>query len=248
LDSKIEAVDDSSRDWRRERISFKAAYNNERVIAFLYLPKNVPPPYQTVVHFPGSEAQDFHTTDLNLFNLDFLMKSGRAVLFPIYKGTYERITHATTFGSSEERDETIQRSKDLRRSLDYLETRSDIDLQRLSFYGFSWGGCEGPITLALKSRFKVAVLADGGCNPDKTLPEEDPINFAQNIKIPVLMINGRYDFVIPFETCQQPFFRLLGTPLADKRQVLLDSGHGMPFTPWFKETLDWLDHYLGRVK
>jgi eukaryotic-like serine/threonine-protein kinase len=249
LDSKIEAVDDSSRDWRRERISFKAAYNDERVIAFLYLPKNVPPPYQTVVHFPGSEAQEFHTyTDLNLFNLDFLMKSGRAVLFPMYKGTYERITHPTKFGSSEERDETIQRSKDLRRSLDYLETRSDIDLQRLSFYGFSWGGCEGPITLALESRFKVAVLADGGCDPDKKLPEDDPINFAPNIKIPVLMINGRYDVGIPFETCQQPFFRLLGTPQADKRQVLLDSGHGMPFTPWFKETLDWLDHYLGRVK
>src|ERR1700730_1071905 len=67
-------------------------------------------------------------------------------------------------------------------------------------------------------------------------------------KIPVLMINGRYDFGIPLETCQQPFYRLLGTPAADKRQVLLDSGHGIPLTPWFKETLDWLDHYLGRVK
>jgi eukaryotic-like serine/threonine-protein kinase len=93
LDAKVESSDDSSPYWRRERISFKAAYNNERVIAFLYLPKNVSPPYQTVVHFPGSEAKLFHTfTDVNLFNLDFLMKSGRAVLFPIYKGTYERIT------------------------------------------------------------------------------------------------------------------------------------------------------------
>jgi predicted esterase len=249
LDAKIESVDDRSSYWRRERISFKAAYNNERVIAFLYLPKNVPPPYQTVVHFPGSEARDFHTfTDLNLFNLDFLMKSGRAVLFPVYKGTYERITHSTTPGSSEERDESIQRSKDLRRSLDYLEIRSDIDHDRLAFYGFSWGGCEGSVNLAIESRFKTAVLADGGCDPQKSLPEIDPINFAPNIKIPILMINGRYDFVIPFETCQQPFFRLLGTPAADKRQVLLDSGHGLPFTPWFKETLDWLDHYLGRVK
>jgi hypothetical protein len=62
------------------------------------------------------------------------------------------------------------------------------------------------------------------------------------------MINGRYDFGIPLDTCQQPFFRLLGTPAADKRQVLLDSGHGLPLTPWFRETLDWLDHYLGRVK
>jgi len=249
LDAKVESSDDSSPYWRRERISFKAAYNNERVVAFLYLPKNVSPPYQTVVHFPGSEAKLFHTfTDVNLFNLDFLMKSGRAVLFPIYKGTYERITHDTVHGSSEERDETIQRSKDLRRSMDYLETRSDIDHERLAFYGWSWGSIEGPISLALESRFKTAVLAVGGCSPGKRLPESDPINFAPNIQIPVLMVNGRYDFMIPFETCQQPFFRLLGTPPADKRQVLLESGHGIPFTPFFKETLDWLDHYLGRVK
>jgi predicted esterase/predicted Ser/Thr protein kinase len=249
LDAKIESVDDSSPYWRRERISFNTAYNKERVIAFLYLPKNVSPPYQTVVHFPGIEASEFHTfTDLNLFNLDFLMKSGRAVMFPIYKGTYERITHPVTPGSSEGRDETIQRSKDLRRSLDYLETRSDIDRNRFAFYGFSWGAVQGPISLALESRFKTAVLTDGGCNPDKTLPEVDPINFAPNVKLPVLMINGRYDFVIPYETCQQPLFRLLGTPADDKRHVILESGHGLPYTPWFRETLDWLDHYLGRVK
>ena len=249
LDAQIESADDSSPYWRRERISFKAAYNNERVVAFLYLPKNVSPPFQTVVHFPGSEAKDFHTfTDVNLFNLDFLMKSGRAVLFPIYKGTYERITHDTAPGSSEERDETIQRSKDLRRSLDYLITRSDVDHERLAFYGWSWGSIEGPISLALESRFKTAVLAVGGCSPRKRLPEDDPINFISNIKIPVLMINGRYDFLIPVETCQQPFFHLLGTLPADKRHILLESGHGIPFTPFFKETLDWLDHYLGRVK
>ena len=249
LDAKIESDEDSSPDWHRQRISFKAAYGDERVIAFLFLPKNVPAPYQTVVHFPGSEAGAFHTfTDLNLFNIDFLMKSGRAVMFPVYKGTYERFTHPTKRGSSEERDETIQRAKDLRRSVDYLETRGDIDHGRLAFYGFSWGGIEGAISLALEPRFKTAVLADGGCSTDITLPEEDPINFVPNIKIPLLMINGRYDFGIPLETCQQPFFRLLGTPAGDKRQVLLESGHGLPLTPWFKETLDWLDHYLGRVK
>jgi dienelactone hydrolase len=186
--------------------------------------------------------------DLHLFNVDFLMKSGRAVMFPIYKGTFERITQPVDSGTNEDRDETIQRSKDLRRSVDYLETRTDIDHDRLAFYGFSWGGMEGAISLALESRFKTAVLADGGCNDAKILPEQDPLNFVPHIKIPVLMINGRYDFVVPLETCQQPFYRLLGTPAAEKRQVLLDSGHGMPLTPVFKETLDWLDHHLGRVK
>ena len=141
-------------------------------------------------------------------------------MFPVYKGTYERMTHPTKSGSNEERDETIQGSKDLRRSLDYLETRTDIDHDRPAFYGFSWGGIEGPVSLALESRFKTAVLADGGCEVWKTLPEEEPLNF---VKIPVLMINGRYDFGIPLETCQQPFYRLLGTPAADKRQVLFES-------------------------
>ncbi len=56
LDAGIESDDDSSPYWRRQRISFKAPYNNERVIVFLFLPKNVSSPYQTVVHFPGSEA------------------------------------------------------------------------------------------------------------------------------------------------------------------------------------------------
>jgi len=118
----------------------------------------------------------------------------------------------------------------------------------LGWRRYSWGGCEGSVNLAIESRFKTAVLADGGCDPPKSLPEIDPINFAPNIKIPVLMINGRYDFLVPLHSCQQPFFRRLGTPPADKRQVLLESGHGLPFTPWFKETLDWLDHHLGRVK
>jgi eukaryotic-like serine/threonine-protein kinase len=111
LDARIESDEDSSPYWHRQRISFRAAYGDERVIAFLLLPKNVPPPYQTVLHFPGSEAQEFRIfTDLNLFNIDFLMKSGRAVMFPVYKGTYERMTHPTKSGSNEERDETIQRS------------------------------------------------------------------------------------------------------------------------------------------
>ena len=74
-----------------------------------------------------------------------------------------------------------------------------------------------------------------------------PSTSRQNIKIPVLMSNGRYDLMLPVEGCQQPFFRLLGTPSSDKRHVLLESGPGLPYTPWFKETLDWLDRYLGRV-
>jgi len=45
LKSRIESVDDTSPWWRRERVSFDAAYPNERVIAFLFLPRNAARPY-----------------------------------------------------------------------------------------------------------------------------------------------------------------------------------------------------------
>src|ERR1035438_7152983 len=44
----------SAPDWTREKVSFNAAYGNERVIVYLYLPKNASPPFQTVVYFPAS--------------------------------------------------------------------------------------------------------------------------------------------------------------------------------------------------
>jgi hypothetical protein len=62
------------------------------------------------------------------------------------------------------------------------------------------------------------------------------------------MVNGRYDYVLPLETSQESLFRLFGTTPADKRHVILESGHGLPPLPFFKEVLDWLDHYLGPVK
>ena len=40
LDARVEAVDDSSPDYRKETVSFAAAYGGERVPAYLFLPKN----------------------------------------------------------------------------------------------------------------------------------------------------------------------------------------------------------------
>ncbi len=74
------------------------------------------------------------------------------------------------------------------------------------------------------------------------------MNFALHVKAPVLMINGRYDFVFPLETCQDPMFRVLGTPAADKKHILYDTGHMPALLPMMKDTLDWFDHYLGPVK
>ena len=202
-----------------------------------------------MVYFPHSGAQEHHTLEESQIGLiDFLVKSGRALMFPIYKDTYERLGTPPDSGTIAERDETIQQADDLRRSVDYLETRDDIDHDKLGFFAVSWGGALFPILTALEPRFKAIAIWSGGCDTYKVLPEADPMNFAPRVKAPVLMINGRYDFDFPLETCQEPMFRALGTPAADKKHILYDTGHMPPALPVMKDTLDWFDHYLGPVK
>ena len=41
LDAVIEATDDTSQYWTKEKITYNAAYGNERLTAYLFLPKNV---------------------------------------------------------------------------------------------------------------------------------------------------------------------------------------------------------------
>lgn len=250
LNAKVEQTEDSSEGWRKETISFDAAYGQERVTSYLFLPTNAPKPYQTVVFFPHSGMfLPSSSRNPELSFLDFIIKSGRALMFPVYKGTYERFVPASLErGTSAERDLEVEDYKDLARSLDYIETRPDLDHQKLAYYGVSKGAREAPVMLALENRFRTAILIGGGFSPIEQLPELRENSFAPRVKIPTLMVNGRYDFIFPVETSQQPMFRLLGTPEKDKRRVLFDCGHVPPRNDIIRETLNWLDHYLGPVR
>src|SRR5216684_3154161 len=91
LEPKLEATNDGSEYWTKEKVSFNAAYGNERVAAYMFVPKNLKPPYQAVVYYPHSGAEEARSSEnLDIRYIDFIVRSGRAVLFPIYKGTYER--------------------------------------------------------------------------------------------------------------------------------------------------------------
>jgi formylglycine-generating enzyme required for sulfatase activity/cephalosporin-C deacetylase-like acetyl esterase len=254
LNAVVESVDESDENWKREKVTFAAAYGNERVIAYLFLPRKATPPLQTVVFFPGSGViLSRSSAGANLYTrlIDFVIKSGRAVLFPVYKGTFERgdkLTSDYPNMTSFWRDHVIAWSKDLGRSIDYLETRPEIDRNKLAYEGHSWGGAMGAVLPAVEGRIKVCVLVVPGFNLQKSLPEVDELNFAPRVKVPVLMLNGRFDFFYPVETSQEPMFRVLGSPKEHKRRVVYETGHNIPRNELIKETLDWLDRYLGPVK
>lgn len=252
LNAVVEQVDASAADWTREKITFDAAYGSERMVAYLYLPKQGTPPYQTVLFFPGAYAISARSFEPWLiWSFDFMLRSGRAVLFPIYKSTYERRSERGTTRPDETnvyKEHVNMWAKDLGRSIDYLETRDDIDTDKLAYYGVSWGGLLGPIMMVVEKRIKVGVLASGGLGFQRALPEVDPFNFVSRVTIPVLMLNGRYDFVYPLETSQRPLFELLGTPEAHKHHATFETPHHVPRADRVRETLAWLDKYLGPVE
>jgi dienelactone hydrolase len=247
-------------DWVHETVTFDAAYGGERVLAHLFLPKNAAPPYQAVVYFPGGESvnqkssRDIETYYEFPMFLSFVVKNGRAALYPVYKGTFERgsdslaaILNANDLNSHQFVDLFVQDVKDFRRCLDYLETRPDIDGQRIAYYGMSWGGGMGVYIEAVEERLKTGVLL-GGSIFGVGRPEVNDINYVGRVKIPTLVMNGIYDTLQSYEMNIKPMFDLLGTPAENKKLFTTQTDHIPPVNEFIKETLAWLDKYLGPVK
>ena len=246
LDAKVlEAVDEG--DWIRELVRMNAAYAGDSLLVYLYRPKRGGKPYPAVVYFPGSNAiRDRAPQNLQWRLIDFVVKSGRAVLYPVYKGTYQRSDSLFTDvqdTSNFYRDHVLMWAKDLRRGIDYLETRPEVSTEHLAYYGVSWGGAMGALMPAVEPRIRVSVLYVAGLGFERARPEVDPVNFLPRVEIPTLMLNGRYDFFFPIETSQVPMFRLLGTPPDQKRYVVEDGSHFVARTRLIQETLTWLDKY-----
>jgi dipeptidyl aminopeptidase/acylaminoacyl peptidase len=256
LNAKIEKIDETSPDWIIQKISFDAAYGNERVIAYLYLPKNASPPFQTLIFFPGSYGvweKDLVKSKSSNWFFDYLIKNGHAVIYPVYKGTFERNDGLTIdmHASNQSHQYTewlIKWTQDFSRTIDYLTSRNDIDSNKIGFYGHSWGGYIGGIIPAVEKRIKLDILINGGFFIwNRAYPEAFMLNYVPRIRIPVLMLNGKYDVVFPFETAVKPFYDLLSTPENDKKLCVYETDHYVPKSEMIKEVLNWLDKYFGPV-
>jgi formylglycine-generating enzyme required for sulfatase activity/dienelactone hydrolase len=236
--------------WKAEVVSIDAGYNNERLVVYVFLPRNYTAPLQPVVFFPGSNGiyeSKFDPTFVNT-RLDFIIKSGRALIYPIYKGTYERqddLKSDLTDTTVRYKDHLVMWVKEYSRTIDYLETRKDMQADKVGYLGWSWGGFMGGIIPAVEKRIRAVVLNVGGMGMEKALPEVDQINYLPRVTQPVLMLNGTYDMYFPLESSQKPMFRLLGTPQGEKKMLVYASGHLVPSSEFIKETLAWFDTYLG---
>lgn len=152
---------------------------------------------------------------------------------------------------------------DNHRAIDYLETRPDIDKNRIGVFGSSGGGTQASYMLGLDERIKVATICSYFTEREKVLEiygasdgcQHVPYEGREQLEIadfvlmmapkPVLIMSGKYDFV-DYWGAKQAFkdlekaYTVLETP--EKVSMFsLEAGHGMPkpkqeaMVKWFKK-------------
>lgn len=233
------------RHWMRQRISIDNSSGDNRIVIYVYLPHRESSRHQAMLFWPGWSAALLESVDLERVHLGFALRNGFAVVQPVLKGMYERrLFPSPAWSTHQGRNLAIEQVQEFRRTIDYLETRPDIDLENLAFYGHSWGGRVGAIVLSVEPRLKVGVLNQAGINFE-THADIDVTHFLPRVTVPVLQFNGLYDTDFKFESSAKPFFDLIGTAEPDKKHIVEPSGHFVPQVIVKGETLGWLDQYLG---
>jgi hypothetical protein len=238
-------------DWRRERVLLTSA--TDSVLLYLYLPKRAAPPFQAIALVPGVNV---FLGDSVSWTAEWLLgdqvKAGRALMVVVMDGMTEREWppgRAVPLPSSVGfRDQMVRHATQLRRGLDYLETRPDIDKNALAYAGFSWGSGSRLVLAAVDDRFKSVVLIGGGIDErvQPTLPEASSINFAPYIRPPKLLLNGERDEEHPWRTRGLALWNLLREP---KKLVLVEGAGHLPRPEARVPAINaWLDQTLGPVR
>ena len=244
----VSAVDESPA-LRHEVIRINAAYGGERFDVHILLPRKSPPPHPTLVYFAGVGVLQYNSFDGIRSESDWayaarLVESGWAICWPTIRGSFDRNLGPWPPPTSIEfRDRTVLIVKDLSRAVDYLEMRSDIDRNRLGYLGFSWGGVNAPVAIAVEPRYRAGVLLSCGYRQTTVAPEIEPFKFAPFVKIPILLVTGRNDELLNHFLLPEPFLEHLGA--TDKKWIQMDGDHLVPAEATVQAVIEWLDSRLA---
>jgi uncharacterized protein len=250
-------VEDEKSEHTTWHVSFLSV-NQATVTGLLTVPSEAPQPVPAVIFLHG--VGDNKNVDYIQSGTQYLLDAGYAVLRIDIANHGERKIQDYDFDLTDglkfwTRSLLTQTVFDLQRSVDFLQTRPEIDAERIGFFGISLGGIIGTVFCGVEERVKVPViaLAGGGLNvmfKSKALAEEtriflsviDPINFVEKISPrPLLMINAAQDEIVPPLTTKL-LYNKAGKP---KNIIWYESTHRrVPLEKAYPETVGWFDEYL----
>ncbi len=131
--------------------------------------------------------------------------------------------------------------RDSRRALDYLESRDEIDMNRVGLVGYSMGGWESFPLTAVEDRIKVTAA----CVTPARAERYNPIASQHYVRgigdRPFAMFMGRGDTMCPIDQAER-LYDLIPSPR--KKLRIFESGHKLPIE-YVPEAVDWL---IGHLK
>jgi cephalosporin-C deacetylase-like acetyl esterase len=253
-------------------IAYKVYYDsvgNVRVPAIFTVPKTGEQKHPCIVflHGYGGRKEDI------LPIADLFSTEGYAFLSidaPFHGERREKGKVLYSPNVEELKSNVIQTVLDLRRGVDFLEQRSEVQGDRIGYAGGSMGGIIGALFISVEPRIKAAVIIVGGGNLPLMIRESkhestppireelkkrglsydrlneilapiDPINFIHLFAPkPIQFHCGKYDDIVPAETQ-----KLLAEKAGEPKEVYwYESGHGIPVEPMLQRVLKFFRDHL----
>jgi len=237
---------------RMLRVSLRNGRGEARFDVYVFTRDGTSPPYQAVLYSGGDYGMQYGARLEDWLDFDMkafapVLNSGRAVIYPTWSGTFARYDGIREADPRDRVGLWYERNRgwvrDTMAVLDFIDASPEFD-GTIAWLGLSWGAIASFADVYhFRDRFGAAVLLSGG----HTLSDPWQRTLFGRLELPVLMLNGRYDGVLP-PGAPQRLFDALGTPPSSKRLVLYDTGHWpLPRNQMAREMADWLDRYLGPV-
>jgi len=269
LNPELKQLEDKDERLAALRTRYHLIYDSahdQRVTAILTVPKKFAPPYPGVVLLAGSGGHK--DTDYVRIAGDMMSSLGYATISIDAQYHGERSKPGKKFAEDElrqidlpgNRDAWVQTVIDLRRAVDFLQSRAEVDGKKIGYLGISQGGMIGGTFIGVEPRVTMALLAVPGgglvqwsekaglLKPERKAALElsaaiiDPINFIGRFEgRPLLFCSAKKDELIP-KSATDALFDAARNP---KEIKWYESGHVLPAFSFMADAKAFFIKILG---
>lgn len=256
---RLEVTED--RDWIRERYVITSETLPDTLPVLVFRPREPVERMQPVIFLPPGDSyqRSFPSADIDItrYGIDFVVRSGRALVWPIIAGTHERQrppNRPRAEGLAERWLNIKQdRRKEIGAVIDFLEFSDAYAGDKVALLAASFGATfVSPNILVAEERIRTAIMMSATLAGVDTKAFPDIVNpntYWPEVRQPILLLNGRYDISTHQLESRKALLELLGTADESKQGIVYESSH-WPLPPHRVEqdVSHWLDEHLGPVE